>query len=398
MVNLDRIYKSSKLLKIDCIKKEVEEFIKGFTIKNIKLNNGTWECSFENENGESLNLTIATASDTIMMSKQKGNFVESIKIDDNLLMVHEIIEKRPNGIIYSIINKQFALSKCFKNEFVLVDLVEQRFIFSKKCLESLIDNFDFNNTRLNSYFLKLRMLGNNLECDYFTEFSTHMNNYATLMDGRKIRDNIYPTRTYLNGDELSAVFDVNDGEDKLYRVYDLYHGIINPRNENDIYAINLGLLTPDSYDLKTLKGITEREDNIVGKSLDTEDENYLKYLKELLNRKVGFKGTLTLTRDSILTGITYRMSSSEITRRVIERELGISYDEFDKMDYDEQHKLIEKITGREIQIDDRRYIDGIPMDEDHIMTMEQADRRIDEITATGPKKLIRKLIKPFHKK
>ena len=51
MVNLNQVYKFSKLLSIKCIKKEVEEYIKGFAIKDIKFNMGDWECSFENGNG-----------------------------------------------------------------------------------------------------------------------------------------------------------------------------------------------------------------------------------------------------------------------------------------------------------------------------------------------------------
>lgn len=399
MVDLEKVYKFSKLLKIECIKKEVENFIKDFTIKNIKLNNGSWECSFENGKGEYLSLDIGVTGNTITMSKYKDNLVERVKIDENLIMAHEIIEKRPNGIIYSIINKKFDLSNRFKNEFVLVDLVEQRLVFSKNSLERLTDNLDFDNTRLGTYLLKFKMLRSKLElnkeCDYFTEFSTHMNYYIAWEGGRKIKDNIYPTRTYLNGEELSATFDVNDGKDKLYRVYDLYNGIINSRNEDDIYAINLGFLTPDSYDLKTLKGITECEDNIVGKSLNIKDENYLEYLKEMLNRRVGFKGDLKLNRDSILTGITYEMTGPELAKRQIEKKLGISYEEFEKMDYDEQHKLIEERTSKKITVDHRLYIDGIPMDEEHIITMEQVDKKIDKLTDSGPKKLLKRI---FHKK
>ena len=398
MVSLNQVYRFSKLLNVECIKKEVEEFIKGFTIKDIKRNMGTWECSFENENGEFLNFDIAVMGNVLILSKWKDNLVERVRIDSNLFLVHEVIEKRPNGIIYSIIEKKFDFSNKYKNAFVLVDLVEQRFVFSKKCLESLLDNFDFDNTRMGGFILKLRRLEKKSECDYFTEFSTHMNNYAIPMDGRKIWDNICPTRTYLNGDEVSAIFDINDGEDKLYRIYDLYHGIINPRNENEIYAINLGLLTPDSYNLKALSGITDMEDSIVGKSLISEDKNYLNYLKEMLYTRTGFKGNLELNRDSILSAITYKMSSSELVKRQIEERLGISYEEFEKMDYYKQQKLIEERTGKKIQPDYRLHIDGIPIDEDHIMTMDQVDRKMDELIATGPKKILKRLLNSFIKK
>lgn len=398
MINLDQVYEYSQLLKIECIKKEVEEFIKGFTIKDIKLQKGTVECLFENNNGETIYLGISLKENVLIFLKKKDNLIEYVKIDNNLLLVHEIIEKRPNGIIYSIIKKMFDISNKFKNAYVLVDLVEQRFVFSRETLELFLNNCDFDNTKLSVYSLKIRKKENKVQCDYFTEFSTHMNNYATLKTGRKIKDNIYPTKTYLNGDEVSAIFDINDGEDRLYRIYDLYNGIINPRNENEICAINLGLLTPDSYNLKALRGITEMEDSIVGKSLINEDEKYLKYLKEMLYKRIGFKGNLELNRDSILSAITYKMSSSELVKRQIEEKLGISYDEFEKMDYYEQRKLIEEKTGKKVKLDYRLHIDGIPIDEDHIMTINQVDRRIDELTATGPKKILKKLLNSLTKK
>ena len=118
----------------------------------------------------------------------------------------------------------------------------------------------------------------------------------------------------------------------------------------------------------------------------------------MLYKRAGFKGNLELNRDSILSAITYKMSSSELVKRQIEEKLGISYDEFEKMDYYEQRKLIEEKTGKKVKLDYRLHIDGIPIDEDHIMTINQVDRRIDELTATGPKKIIKKLLNSLTKK
>ena len=147
MINLDQVYEYSQLLKIECIKKEVEEFIKGFTIKDIKLQKGTVECLFENNNGETIYLGISLKKNVLIFLKKKDNLIEYVKIDNNLLLVHEIIEKRPNGIIYSIIKKMFDISNKFKNAYVLVDLVEQRFVFSRETLELFLNNCDFDNTK-----------------------------------------------------------------------------------------------------------------------------------------------------------------------------------------------------------------------------------------------------------
>ena len=100
---------------------------------------------FENNNGEIIYLDISLKENVLI--KKKDNLIEYVKIDNNLLLVHEIIEKRPNGIIYSIIKKMFDISNKFKNAYVLVDLVEQRFVFSRETLELFLNNCDFDNTK-----------------------------------------------------------------------------------------------------------------------------------------------------------------------------------------------------------------------------------------------------------
>lgn len=92
------------------------------------------------------------------------------------------------------------------------------------------------------------------------------------------------------------------------------------------------------------------------------------------------------------------LSGAELTKKQLEKELGIPYSEFEMLDLDEQHKLIESKTGKEIGYDCRLYIDAIPMDDNHIITRKQADKRIEKITATGPKKLLLKFSKVFKRK
>lgn len=93
-----------------------------------------------------------------------------------------------------------------------------------------------------------------------------------------------------------------------------------------------------------------------------------------------------------------KLSGAELAKKELEKELGIPYSEFEMLDLDEQHKLIEKKTGKKIKPDHRLYIDGIPMDDDHIITREQVNKRIEEITATGPKKVLLKFAKHFKRK
>ena len=389
---LDRAYKFSKLLKIDSIREEIEQNLNGYTLKNVEFKNGEWTCTYTDENDNHLSLTISLIN--VSLLKSTNNKVERIAVNENLILSHRTIEKREKGLIYSIIEKQFAPSERFKNQIVLVDLIEKRYTLTKENMETLMDNIDFDNDRLMHFLLKLRMLENKVDlkekCNYYSQFSTHMNYYAYWDGGRKIKDNIYPTRTYLNEQEISSMYDI-DGPDKLYRIFDLYRGIINTRNEKDINSIHLEFLSQDVYDLKGLKGITEQEDLLVGKSLEIIPQDYIEYLKQMLYDKFGYKCDLSLDRESVLSGILYKMSGPEMAKRSIEKKLGIPYSEFEKLDLHEQHRLIEEKTGKKIKPDYRLYIDGIPMDEDHIITREQVDKRIDELTLSGPRKILKRI-------
>lgn len=325
-LELERAYKFCKLLNVNCIRNEMESNLKGYILDSIERKNGEWNCLLTNEKDNYITLTIAFNKISIL--KCTTSFAERIIVGEDLLLSHRIVEKRPNGIIYSVINKQFESSTLFNNEVVLVDLIEQRNIFTKNNINSLLKSIDFDSDRLVEYLLKLRMLENKYDLkeqsDYSSEFSTHMNYYINWECGRWVTDNIYPTRTYLNGEEISDIYIVNNDSDILYIIFDLYRGIINPRNEREVNAINLGLLSKDAYDLKGLRGITEQEDYIVGKSQRIVSDEYINYLKRMLNDKFGYKGNLKLERNSILFGIEKRMTEPELDKMQIEKKLDIT--------------------------------------------------------------------------
>lgn len=103
---------------------------------------------------------------------------------------------------------------------------------------------------------------------------------------------------------------------------------------------------------------------------------------------------LSSDKKSILSETACKKSGSELAKRELERILGISYDEYKKMNTDERYKLIKKRTGKKVKPDHRLYIDGIPMDKNHIITRKQIDKRINE---SGPRKLLRKVLEPLKK-
>ncbi len=322
MRNLETVYRFSKILQIESIRKEVDRLIKGATLKDIKLTGGTWNCTLETKDGDIISLDSAMVEPRLIVYKSTQNKLERFYLGPDLIMREDIVERRPNGIIFTQRNKQFGPSARFGNEIVLLDLIENRMVFTNETLERLIENFDSNNSTISRMLLKFKILSNKIdleeEADYHTSFETHMNYYANWNDGRKIKDNIYSTKTLLNGIDISRVFDVKDDKEKLYRVHDLFHGIINERNKEDICAMNLGLMGVDAYDYKTLACITKAEDKIVGESI-IKDEEQEAYLRDLLTNVLGYEGEFEFNRNSIVEAILNRKYVSDEPKKQEEK-------------------------------------------------------------------------------
>lgn len=127
-------------------------------------------------------------------------------------------------------------------------------------------------------------------CDLHNRFLTYMNTYIQCRNRRPIKENIFPTRTYLNGKEFSILFDVNDDANKLYKFYDLYNGIVNIRNENGINFIHSEFLSEDTFGFRELNDITNQENELVGISNLEVSKYYIDYLTKILYDKFGHKG------------------------------------------------------------------------------------------------------------
>lgn len=319
---LKKAYSYCFLLKNEAIMKEIESLTAGYKVNSVNFKDDHYTISFSDSKNNTISMVID--NDSVHITRMENNVFSNIAIYDTQVMRQSDIEKREKGLIYTETCKRFARSKKFNNESVLTDLEQERYTFSADTINTILNGIDYKEADLNQIFIRLKTLGMkaNLEdaADLFTTFSTHMNYYFNWDGGRQITDNFYPTKTLVNGENLSMLFDVNDGPDKLYRVYDLYNGIINPRNEGDIISINSDFMSDDAFDYKRFIGITDTEDEIAGESKKTFSPEYVDYLTTFFREAFGYTGNVELDRFSLLAAINHQNGYTEI-EEVIEKPI-----------------------------------------------------------------------------
>ena len=275
------------------------------------------------------NEVIAEIDDSNILFRfdDKKSTVVNLPQDDNneyVKVIDVIKEERDNGCIIEVIEKYYDFTIESEDEKVLVDLVSNRYVFDKNVSIDDINKFE-------------------QLCKMKTTFESH---FKTLLKPigslRWYTDSPYSTYTKINGEDISYIYDVVNGNDKIYRIYDLYNGTINEKNSDDIFSIHLGLLRKAAFGYKEINGINARENEICGdckKSLSIQESTFI---YNLINKRIGYKKQFDIYDiNSIINAITYKKTAPEIAKDFLEKELGIPYEEFDKLDCDEQHKILQ---------------------------------------------------------
>ena len=290
---LKKAYSFCFLLKNEAIMEEINNLIKGYNVDSVVFNNDQYVIKFSDKKKNAISMIID--SDSIHVTRNEDNVFSNIAFYDTQVMRQSDIEKRDKGLIYTETCKRFARSKKFNNSSVLTDLEQESYTFSADSINTILNDNDYRQVDSNQIFIRLKTLGMkvNLEdaADLFTTFSTHMNYYFNWDGGRQITDNFYPTKTLVNGENLSMLFDVNDGPDKLYRVYDL---------------------SEEAFDYKRFIGITNMEDEIAGESKKTLSPEYVDYLTTFFKTAFGYTGSVELDRLSLLAAINHQNVYPEV--------------------------------------------------------------------------------------
>lgn len=306
---LNGLIKYSNLLKKNNIKKIIEEKLFGYTLKCIE--NSDEEINIFFCNSDENVITINIKGNKLTLIEKNENQVEGIEIDDEFVVDHFICEKRPKGIIFSKTRELFGYIPYSKKELRVINLMEESLVLTNDKLKKLIETTDIDlielYKKMNDFY---RYSCLEKYADLHTSFSTRIERESV----HEIKKESFPrTRTYLNSEEVSDVFDTVWDDDILYRIHDLYKGIINKRNTIDINVIRCGLLSTDAFDFKALRGITDKENELVGPSLNKTIDD--EYIKNYLYDRYKCEGEIKLDRDSLIKGITYHSSWGKKTRK-----------------------------------------------------------------------------------
>lgn len=308
----------SNLLKDENIIIVLEKMLRDYELKNIEVHNNFITIDLDSHNDDKIVLELSKENIKLRTENKKEINIKTI-IEGPV--INEVnYEWRPSGIIVTNVTKIYDYSIFSKKEKIPVDLISKRYAISDKKLNTLYPELDLDCM----YDYNIGELYEIITCceddaslatlaDLVNTFETHMR-HSICYDGvRMASDTIYSTHTYLNQEDVSSVYDIVNGPDKLLRIYDLYNGIINERNMNDIYSIHLGLLKEDAFGLKEVKGITAMEDSIVSPSSIQKDESYYQNMAKLFSEKLDFHGKILWNnRTSLIEAVKYPMPAVEI--------------------------------------------------------------------------------------
>lgn len=292
----------------------------------------------------------------------KSNGLEISKRDNDIEKIYVLIDE--NGLV-----EVYGTS---------IDERDKGYVVEKSCrtYESLDDKKILTHLSSDRYVLDLEADRQSLYSRMYLEGNRiSLNHFESHMNNNVFNNNKHITSTTINSLDISELYDEIKGEKRVSKVYDLFYGNINEKIVDDLFLYHLGLITKDGFSYYSIKGYSHDEDNIVGLKKEKSPKEK-EYISKFIKNRIGYSKAVDLDSDEdILKALTYVPTVREIAIKDIEMRTGMKYEEFSKLDFKDQEKLL---CGHKISYDTRLFIDGIPIDENHILTEEKAERKADK--------------------
>lgn len=267
-------------------------------------------------------LELSLVGETIKIQKTKDNISHQIIIalpnkDNKAVECEEkIIEDRENGIIFEKISRVYDYTIFSKDARYLTDIISRRYILAGDDYLPYLSNEE-----------KLSEIAN-----FKTVFSSHMK--TLISDGSRLyTDTPASTKTYLNGNDISRVYDIVEGPNKIEKIYDLYNGKVTEDNSYDLISINLGLIPKDAYAYREKVGIVVAEDNLIGKGSEEVSEEYKRFVMNFFKKKIHYPYDFDLTnREEFIKALDYSPKAVDVCK--------------DNLDFDAQQELIKEARAK----------------------------------------------------
>lgn len=288
-----KLKKFCKLLENKELYPLINDIINEYEVTDLTQTTNQNEIVLLCHSGEKISLEIV--ENKLIFTKHLGNtMIQKDILFPNTHTIQSItIEKRPLGLIITKIDKKYNFSIYDLSEKTVTNLESVTSIYKNITLQQIIPQINDKDKDIHYLFTKLIgtnnqiiHLGNHIDfLGVAPDMTTHLEIHMNLLLGLDIyltTNQQHGADSKLNREDISQIYKLIDGKDKISRIYDLYNGIINERNKHDIQAIHLGLLSSDSYDLKTQKGISTQIDQLVGSSITKKPKSYYEYLKNFL--------------------------------------------------------------------------------------------------------------------
>lgn len=273
----------------------------------------------------------------LIVQEAKNNYYREIRLcfperlnDLSIITEETIIQERKKGVIVEKNQRTYRKNIFSSNDYGLTDLESTRYVINNE-----------------SEVRALRSEENLGELsELTTTFSVHMP--YTITEEQKVPiPEIDSPSIKLNGVDISSVYEKIGGSGKIDRIFDLYRGIITKDNLKDLDSIHLGILTEYAYDYKAVAGISVIENALVGKEINPFSEKKSTMIKDFITTKTGYQKPFDITdRYSLIKALKYIPTPKENASQILQETLGMTYEEFDDLDFDEQQTKIEEYQRR----------------------------------------------------
>lgn len=343
---INKLKKKSKLVKNKTIQRILQEELSEYEISGYQK-----EKSVErliNPNDGTI-VEMIFGKNNIYISKYHANSIECINISNKPDIKKRYCVKRKEGIVFKDTYIEYGFTDYSTKEKYPIYIIQNEYLIRK---EELLTDEDFKKFNINKIYRECLsyLTTTTIESmsEYKSTFATHEKYYISNNEETG-KTTIYSNYTYSNGKNISHLYDIVNGPNKLLRIFDLYKGKVSERDIDDIRNIHLGLLNADGFGYRETSGVKEKTSQILSDRLTEQNNSKIKEISTLLSDENWYNGELkSLDRKSLISAIKYVPTQFETAKHNIEKVVGIPYNEFENLDIEQQEKLIEEKTGKKI--------------------------------------------------